>query len=233
MKELLGHWQGVVKAEPLKEALEDISSREDSLVAAIADARSARKNDPACESEEPVNAFVRLNVLNETLLQFRARFFDMLQDSPEYARMAVGLVKTMRGMQDVGMNIRSIENCQDGCANAELTNVVEMARDIEELKSEGGRLIADVLRHSDEVDELINGVLENFSKERISPVERAIIRIAVFELKYRKELPTAVIASEAIRLAERYSITQAPRFINGIVASVSRICRPETEAAAE
>lgn len=232
-KDTLFRWQGDVRADALRDSLNDIVTREEAFEQALAGVRFARKNDPDCESDASEKAYAAVKILNDTVMQLRSRFISQLEDQPEYARQSVPLAKAIERLQEIGSRLQTLEHPEDTDNKAEFRNVIEINEDMQTLREEGGLLIQNVLDSADELDALINGIVENFSHERISPIERAIIRIAAYELKYKPELPTAVIASEAIRLAERYSITEAPKFINGILASIARSCREGEPPAAE
>jgi transcription antitermination protein NusB len=58
-------------------------------------------------------------------------------------------------------------------------------------------------------------------------VDRALLRMATYELAYRADVPTGVVISEAVELAKSYSTEESGRFVNGLLASVSQAVRPE------
>lgn len=84
--------------------------------------------------------------------------------------------------------------------------------------------------------EVFNGVKENtltidkyieqsalgWKKERISRVALAVLRVAVYEMLYKDELPVAVSINEAINLAKKYSVKDEASFINGVLGSISK-----------
>jgi N utilization substance protein B len=57
--------------------------------------------------------------------------------------------------------------------------------------------------------------------ERMPAVDRAVLRVATFELLGRPDVPTAVVLSEAVELAGEYSTEESGRFVNGVLASVA------------
>ena len=69
----------------------------------------------------------------------------------------------------------------------------------------------------DELDEAISGAAENWSLPRMAAVDRAILRIGTFELRYADDVPSPVVLDEAIRLAKRFSTAESGAFINGIL----------------
>ena len=56
--------------------------------------------------------------------------------------------------------------------------------------------------------------------------KRQILRLGAYELLHRKDLPAPIVISEAIRLSERFSSAESPRFINGVLAGISKTGRP-------
>ena len=86
-------------------------------------------------------------------------------------------------------------------------------------------LIEGVAGHRSAIDGLLEAVAVDWSVPRMAPVDRAILRLAVFELAHRREVPTAVILNEAVELAQLYSTAASGRFVNGILATVARHVR--------
>jgi transcription antitermination protein NusB len=83
------------------------------------------------------------------------------------------------------------------------------------------RLVLGVVEQKEEIDQLIKGNLEKWSIDRLATVDRNLIRIAVFELKFNdNEVPKNVILDEAIEIAKIYGDDQSSRFINGVLSKV-------------
>ena len=71
------------------------------------------------------------------------------------------------------------------------------------------------------IDELIEEFSTGWSVHRMPLVDRAILRLAVWELTDRDDVPTAVILNEAVELAKDYSTERSPAFINGVLDAVA------------
>ncbi len=69
-----------------------------------------------------------------------------------------------------------------------------------------------------EIDEAINSNTTGWSTLRIAKVDLAIIRLAVYEIKYDDSVPTGVAINEAVELAKKYGQDGSPAFINGVLA---------------
>jgi N utilization substance protein B len=79
--------------------------------------------------------------------------------------------------------------------------------------------------HREDLDELIEEQAIDWHVERIAPLERAILRVALFEIFHRPDVPDEVAIDEAVETAKLYCGTQAPGFVNGILGGVLRKVR--------
>jgi len=80
------------------------------------------------------------------------------------------------------------------------------------------RSLLDLLDENlDEIDRRLAGALDNWSLERLSAIDRAVLRIGAVELLERDDIPPKVAIQEAIRLAEAYGGHESPRFVNGVL----------------
>lgn len=87
-----------------------------------------------------------------------------------------------------------------------------------------------VERNREPIDRALEGALTNWRVERLSVIDRNILRIAAAELLYFDDVPPLVSIQEAIVLAERYGTAESPRFVNGVLDAVrKRIERGEGE----
>jgi N utilization substance protein B len=62
--------------------------------------------------------------------------------------------------------------------------------------------------------------------DRMPALDRAILRLAIFELTSRHDVPIAVVIDEAVELAKRFSTDDSGRFVNGVLAAVAKTARP-------
>jgi transcription antitermination protein NusB len=80
----------------------------------------------------------------------------------------------------------------------------------------------------EQIDDLIRKYARDWPLERIAPLERNILRVAIFELRDAGDVPREVAVNEAVELAKRYCGADAPKFVNGILGSILREL-PESE----
>lgn len=100
-------------------------------------------------------------------------------------------------------------------------------RDLEELlagaKPFTRELAEGADEHLDELDQEIARLSRGWELERIAPLERSIMRVALYEIHHRDdEVPLEVAIDEAVSLAKEYCGADAPAFVNGILGSVAR-----------
>ena len=86
-----------------------------------------------------------------------------------------------------------------------------------------------VLEHRDEIDEVIVRHSNGWKPARISPVSRSAIRLCIYEMLYREDIPTAVSLNEAIELVKKYDDEKMRAFVNGLLNGAKR----EIEAAGQ
>jgi transcription antitermination protein NusB len=83
-----------------------------------------------------------------------------------------------------------------------------------------GELAAGVLDHLEEIDRLIAGHAQNWDLDRLALVDKQILRLALYELHWRDDIPAAVTINEAVEIAKKFSTPQSGRFVNGILDRV-------------
>ena len=79
-----------------------------------------------------------------------------------------------------------------------------------------------VVQHLDEIDEKIRQYSKDWAFHRIPCIDIAILRLAIYELFYRKDIPVNVSINEAVDLAKRYGHDESGTFINGILGNIYR-----------
>ena len=82
------------------------------------------------------------------------------------------------------------------------------------------QLIAGVIAHIDELDELIKKYTANYELHRLAAVDRNILRVAIYEMRHALDVAPVVIINEAIEIARKFSSPESVQFINGVLDSV-------------
>lgn len=82
-------------------------------------------------------------------------------------------------------------------------------------------VVRGVVDHRATIDERIRAASEHWRLERMARVDRNVLRIGVFELLERPEVPRAVIIDEAVELAKRYGTEDSGKFVNGVLDRIA------------
>jgi len=98
------------------------------------------------------------------------------------------------------------------------------AKEKEVMKKFVEELVTGTIRNITEIDKVIQGAAENWDLNRMAAVDRNILRLAIFEILYRKDIPSAVTINEALEIAKKYSSLESVPFINGLLDKVARDC---------
>jgi transcription antitermination protein NusB len=83
-------------------------------------------------------------------------------------------------------------------------------------------LVEGVEAHREELDSEIANLSQGWELARIAALEKSILRVALFELRHRDDIPDEVAIDEAVSLAKRYCGADAPGFVNGILGAAAR-----------
>ena len=115
---------------------------------------------------------------------------------------------------------------REGTFSDVLEEVMAMRRIAESRMPYLRRMAAELDARGDELDQLLEVALDNWRMDRLALLDRGILRIAAAELICFDEIPPKVSIQEALRLAERYSGPDSPRFVNGVLdALYKRVIR--------
>jgi N utilization substance protein B len=92
-------------------------------------------------------------------------------------------------------------------------------------------MVRGVLEQRSELDRAIDGASSGWRVERMPVVDRAVLRLALYELRNLSSTPTAVVINEAVELAKTYSTERSGRFVNGVLSKLALDERPADRAA--
>lgn len=97
-----------------------------------------------------------------------------------------------------------------------------LAQALDDAKPFTRELVDGVEEHRGELDAEIAGLARGWDLGRIAALEKSIMRVALYELHHREDIPTEVAIDEAVGLAKRYCGTDAPGFVNGVLGAAAR-----------
>jgi N utilization substance protein B len=84
-------------------------------------------------------------------------------------------------------------------------------------------IVEGVLAHRERIDELLSTYSQGWTLDRMPAVDRAVLRIGVWELLYNPEVPPAVAIDEAVELASSLSTDESPAFVNGLLSRLLEV----------
>ena len=82
-------------------------------------------------------------------------------------------------------------------------------------------LVEGVMSHREEIDRLIEQHSHNWRLDRMSRIDRNVLRLGVFELKYRPDIPKKVSLNEAVELGKNFGTEESSAFVNGLLDRVA------------
>ena len=83
------------------------------------------------------------------------------------------------------------------------------------------QIVTGIVENHSDIDDRIESFSQSWSIDRMPAVDRAILRVAVWEILFNDEVPDAVAISEAVELAKEYSTDDSGTFVNGILGAIA------------
>lgn len=91
-----------------------------------------------------------------------------------------------------------------------------------EVRSFAEQLICGVAEHLEEIDRAVEAHATNWALDRMPRVDLALLRLAVFELRFCPDVPDSVVINEAIELGKRFGTVETPAFLNGVLDKIAK-----------
>jgi N utilization substance protein B len=111
------------------------------------------------------------------------------------------------------------ENIKEQVENY-LDSVVDSVHDGDFDKDYFFEIINGVINCQQEIDEIVSDKAIDWTLDRIAKVDLAILRVAIYEIKHREDIPVGVSINEAVEIAKKYGTQDSGRFVNGLLAKV-------------
>lgn len=182
--------------------------------------RISREDDSFSERFEPVLA--QLFRTDRELETARKRFLLALEDIPGLRGQMDPVAGSIRRLARISERVRMVEEPEKFPDQVDLAKLRESKESLATLRRETDSMADAVQREKEGIDERLAAVVENFVPERIDPVDRAILRLATWEILHSPEVPAPVAIDEAIELAKRFGTTDSGRFVNGILDKIAK-----------
>lgn len=152
----------------------------------------------------------------------RRRFLEALEDIPGLRGQMEPVAGSIRRLERISERVRMVEEPERFPEQVDLAKIRESKESLAALRRETDAMANAVQREKEGIDQRLASVVENFVPERIDPVDRAILRLATWEIIHSPEVPAPVAIDEAIELAKRFGTTDSGRFVNGILDKIAK-----------
>lgn len=111
-------------------------------------------------------------------------------------------------------------------SNETIEDIILLATDSRDFEMDNDGYIINafkgVYENVEELDSIIEKYLTNWTIDRISKVALAVLRLAIYEIKFMDDIPLSVSIDEAVELCKKYSTTDDASFVNGLLGSIVR-----------
>ena len=107
-----------------------------------------------------------------------------------------------------------------GDLEEKLASFWQMNKTEREIEEFAASLIRGVVQHKEQIDRTISEHALNWDIQRIISVDRNVLRLAVYELAFRPDIPHVVTINEAVDIAKKFGTAESGKFVNGILDNV-------------
>lgn len=218
------------EAESLKTSLGRIAKLENRWSEALSSLEKTPKDgDDSSTVTNFGSGLATLFAIDHDLENARHAFLNDLDAHPNLRGRLESVAATIRRLQRISDRLRMVEEPEKFPEQADLSKIRESRERLTELRKDADALADQVIQRKDSIDEELGQIVENFAPERIDPVDRAILRLAAYEIKFA-EIPAKVAINEAIELAKRFGTSDSQRFVNGILDKLAKLNSASSES---
>lgn len=204
------------EASPLANLLKKIVSEQKRFTTLVEELKTAVKSKGV--EKLPVETIQQVAKANQPLQESHQRWGEMLLSRPDLKNKLESTTSCISHLLKVSKRLQEIED-----PDSALTDFAHLRASHSEIalsRKSITELIDNILERQEEIDEILAKTIENYQPERVDLVDKAILRLAVYEMQYCEDIPRAVSINESIEIAKRFSSTESSRFINGILDSI-------------
>lgn len=221
-KPALAHISALPQAEDLKLSLNRLLALESSWSLAFSRlGRIPKDGDDSTVADEFGDALESFFKTDRDLAFHRTQFLKGTEDFPSLRSHLEPVAASVRRLQRISDRLRMVEEPEKFPGQADLAKLRQGKADIAELRDRTDAFVDAILAAKEQIDGTISSIVENYSPERIDPVDRAILRLGTYEILHTETPPGAVI-NEAIELAKRFGTTDSGRFVNGLLDKIAK-----------
>ncbi len=201
-----------VDSEKFTAALEDYYVRENDFSILLEAIKPEHHQDHLETLQASISA---LYLKNRHLAEQRSRIQKEIDIDPEYRKKLEGTQSALLKLQRLSERIMVVERPEDFPNEEKETRLIESQQEIDNLKNEANTLVDRVLAQATEFDSRIEAACHHYTIERINPIDKAIIRMALLDFADGKAVAATI--NGAIECAKRFCSQDSGRFVNGIL----------------
>lgn len=157
-----------------------------------------------------------LFLADRALTEARSAFLSKSEDFPQLKSHLEPVAGSIRRLQRISERVRMVEEPENFPDQADIASLRQSKSQIRALRDAVTPLIDRILANKEAIDQQLADIVDNYTPERIDPVDRAILRLAAQEIM-QGDTPHKVVINEAIELAKRFGTSDSGRFVNGIL----------------
>jgi N utilization substance protein B len=217
---LLAAWPEAVRLKSELTRIAELESGWSTVLAKLE--RLPKDDDDASVAASFGAALDRLFLIDRELAAARCRFLAGIEDFPSLRGPLEAVAATIRRLQRVSDRLRMAEEPEKFPEQMDLARLRESKASIHTLRRRAEELVDLVLAHKEPVAAALATVVDNYAPERIDPVDRAVLRLATYEIG-SAATPPKVAINEAIELAKRFGTTDSQRFVNGVLDRIAKL----------
>jgi transcription antitermination protein NusB len=155
---------------------------------------------------------------NTSLIRRRNDLLETLKDFPKKRQALEPVTAAVEHLGRVSERLTAIIDPQSTVGD--FAHIHNSSAEITSFRKETQKLIEGILHHKESIDSMLAGLIQNYAPNRVAPVDRAILRLATFEITHCEDIPIKVSINEAVEIAKKFSTSESSRFINGVLDAI-------------
>ncbi|QTN34044.1 transcription antitermination factor NusB [Akkermansiaceae bacterium] len=221
-KTALAHLSALPQAEDLRISLNRLLALESTWSLAFSKlGKIPRDREDSAVADEFGDALEAFFKTDRDLAFHRGQFLKSAGDFPSLKAQLEPVSAPIRRLQRISDRLRMVEEPEKFPEQADMAKLRQTKAEIADLRSRTDSLVDEILAAKESIDGTIASIVENYSPERIDPVDRAILRLGTHEILHTGTPPGAII-NEAVELAKRFGTTDSGRFVNGLLDKIAK-----------
>jgi len=216
------HLSGVTETEALRIALEKTLTDESKWLKLLEKANRLRKSSTESDRESFGSTLDDLLALDRSISERRADIKTLMADLPGFRPRLEGVTSALVKLQRISDRIQVIAHPESYSDQPTVAHLKDAHVSVSALRTEVEDLVSKVSAKQEKIDQTIATVVENFSPERIDPVDRCVLRLGLYEILFCDDLPNPVAINEALDIVKLYGTTDSHRFVNGILDKIAK-----------